>query len=148
MDTIIVNAFNKHGSTLGINLNIKKPYFFLDTEIVRDAYEYRALNQAGRIRHCILTQYGYFDYIKKEYFDTLNTWASDCESSIKHVCFGENREWLKTGKVLKMPLKELLDILHPNKKTVEEILSEKKLTTNDLWVMLNNTLVKFSCMSV
>ena len=148
MDTIIVNAFNKHGSTLGINLNIKKPYFFLDTEIVRDAYEYRALNQAGRIRHCILTQYGYFDYIKKAYFDTLDTWATDCGSSVEHVCFGENRRYQVNGKVQMIPLIELLVILKPKKKTVEEILSAKKLSTNDLWVMLNNTLVKFSCMSV
>ena len=146
METIIGNAFKKHGSSLGIA--IYKPYFFLDTEIVTDVQDYVRLNKFGGIRHCILTKYGYFDYIKKAYFDTLDTWATDCGSSVEHVCFGENRRYQVNGKVQMIPLIELLVILKPKKKTVEEILSAKKLTINDLWVMLNNTLVKFSCMSV
>ena len=148
MDSIIIKSFNKYGPGLGLRLGVDKPYFFLDTEIVTDLDDYTRLKRIGGIRHCILTRHGYFDYIKKMYFDTLETWAADCGSDISYVCFGENRRWQRWGKAVKMPLAEVLEILDPKKKTVEQVLLEKKLTTNDLWVMLNNTLVKFSCMSV
>jgi hypothetical protein len=87
-DTFGVNLSELAGNPI-IAYKNSKPCFFLSREIGQDAEMLRA---AGMYRHCKLNKDGrFYDYIADKFFNTLEEWVEDCNSSTRDVLFGYNK---------------------------------------------------------
>ena len=80
-----------------------KCYFFLKREL----QGYRP------IRHAKMDRRGYFDYITKTYFATLEEWVADCDGEVDDVMYGRNDPLYPYY----CTLQELLDYIGPSKQT-------------------------------
>lgn len=54
-------------------------YFFLKRELAMEP-----------IRHMKVVHEGYFDYIAKKHFATIEDWVADCEGELEDVLYGRN----------------------------------------------------------
>jgi hypothetical protein len=130
MDAAINGAYNHATKQFAVRLSHSalpygkaKPCFFLERELGHTAETLRA---AGWYRH--LTKYGtgYFDYISKNEYSTIQEWVADCNSSMDKVLFGFNKfdgrksyitlqEFLtQIGAPAPAPLEDTLDLLVHN----------------------------------
>jgi hypothetical protein len=138
--------------------NVHDAHFFLDTELGIDLnpLNYQDHKANGRIRHCKIDYSGYYDYIAKKEFDTLEEWAADCGSDVSHIRFGINRVYLPGGTHVSVSLQRLLDHIGPvydqvQKPPAEEIsdtkivdlLRMKNLTLDNLWVIVGGDVIQW-----
>ena len=76
-------------------------YFFLRRELdVTDMNKYKKAYSEGKIRHCKPYRGGWFDYIVRKEFTTLEEWIKDAGDTMENVLYGVNRvyrqDWQKT----------------------------------------------------
>jgi len=86
-------------------------YFFLERELdytTREAW--RDAKRKGLIRHCVIHDGKFYDYIVKKHYDSLLDWATSCGGSLSNVLYGTNR--VHSGsKPIHVTLSHLLDRL-------------------------------------
>jgi len=69
-----------------------------------------------QIRHIIPYKKGYYDYVAKKGYDSLEKWATDNGKTMEDIVYGRNDIYVISGSPIRktMTLKELLDTLKPN----------------------------------
>lgn len=92
------NKFRDFGlsmTDLGRNNNVGSvdSYFFLKRELEYNTYKkWRQAKRDGMIRHCIIHDGKFYDYIVNEHYDSFGDWLSSVDaSSYDDVCYGSNR---------------------------------------------------------
>lgn len=94
------NKFRDFGlsmTDLGRNNNVGSfdSYFFLKRELEYNTYKkWRQAKRNGMIRHCIIHDGKFYDYIVNEHYDSFGDWVSSVDpdaSSYDDVCYGSNR---------------------------------------------------------
>ena len=94
------NKFRDFGlsmTDLGRNNNLGSfdSYFFLKRELEYNTYKkWRQAKRTGMIRHCIIHDGKFYDYIVNEHYDSFGDWVSSVDpdaSSYDDVCYGSNR---------------------------------------------------------
>lgn len=94
------NKFRDFGlsmTDLGRNNNLGSfdSYFFLKRELEYNTYKkWRQAKRNGMIRHCIIHDGKFYDYIVNEHYDSFGDWVSSVDpdaSSYDDVCYGSNR---------------------------------------------------------
>jgi hypothetical protein len=106
------------------------PCFFLHRELGRTA---RDLYQTGHYRHAkVYPRGGYFDYIVKKEFATLEDWVADCGSTMDNVLYGYNKFDGQPSYIL---LSYLLNHLKPEVDEITKFMA--KLAVNDLSLAKN-----------
>lgn len=82
---------------LGRNNNVGSfnSYFFLKRELEYNTYKkWRQAKKDGMIRHCIVHDGKFYDYIVNEHYDSFVDWVCSVDpnsSSYDDVCYGSNR---------------------------------------------------------
>ena len=94
------NKFRDFGlsmTDLGRNNNVGSfdSYFFLKRELEYNTYKkWRQAKIDGMIRHCIIHDGKFYDYIVNEHYDSFGDWVCSVDpnaSSYDDVCYGSNR---------------------------------------------------------
>lgn len=94
------NKFRDFGlsmTDLGRNNNVGSfnSYFFLKRELEYNTYKkWRQAKKDGMIRHCIVHDGKFYDYIVNEHYDSFVDWVCSVDpnsSSYDDVCYGSNR---------------------------------------------------------
>jgi len=92
------NKFRDFGKTMmqlgsGTNNGSADSYFFLKRELEYDTYEkWRHAKRTGMIRHCIIHDGKFYDYIVNKHYDSLEEWLYSVDALFYHdVLYGSNR---------------------------------------------------------
>jgi hypothetical protein len=92
------NKFRDFGKTMmqlgsGTNNGSADSYFFLKRELEYDTYEkWRHAKRTGMIRHCIIHDGKFYDYIVNKHYDSLEDWLYSVDALFYHdVLYGSNR---------------------------------------------------------
>ena len=109
------------------------PCFFLHREIGRTA---RDLYQSGHYRHLkVYPRGGYFDYIAKKEFATLEDWVADCGQQLHDIVYGWNKF---DGRDSYITLPTLLNRINPRKPEIDALTNfMAKLAMHDLTLTKN-----------
>ena len=91
------NKFRDFGlsmTDLGRNNNVGSfdSYFFLKRELEYNTYKkWRQAKRDGMIRHCIIHDRKFYDYIVNKHYDTFEDWLYSLKASYTDVLYGSNR---------------------------------------------------------
>jgi len=109
------------------------PCFFLFREIGRTA---RDLYQTGHYRHLkVYPRGGYFDYIAKKEFNTLEEWVADCGQHMHDIVYGWNKF---DGRESYIALPTLLNRIDPRRPEIDALTNfMAKLAMNELTLTKN-----------
>ena len=104
MDNLIINNWHKCVDVTRVMFKNDIPYFFLKGETpVSDGYSALAKAfKAGQLRHCVVSNGKFYDFLEQKLYDSLQDWAGDLDN----VMFGINR--IRENNLEYIPLRVLI----------------------------------------
>jgi hypothetical protein len=101
---------------------IRNPYFFCSQEPTANKWkEWDLLRNEGQIRHCVPYKNGFFDYIIRKEFPSLESWFEDCRPALGIPADAVMRDSVQYGRRLKCPADRHMEKYIPLREVLEQL---------------------------
>ncbi len=101
LNQLLLSKWNKYSRDFGktmmqlgneTNNGSADSYFFLEEELrIKTREAWKEAKKNGKIRHCIIHDGKYYDYIVNKHYDSLEEWLDSANGTYTDVRYGTNR---------------------------------------------------------